>query len=131
MGQAPSKSFDPLRDLPDIKGKVVLVTGSSSGIGFDTLRYLVKLGAKVYMAARSEERAKSAIERLEKEGKEPGNCGVLWHELDLVDPRKAKASAEKFMEKEERLDILINNAAMFVEFTLPHLNFLNDSFQYK
>ncbi|THU77463.1 NAD(P)-binding protein [Dendrothele bispora CBS 962.96] len=121
MGPAPSKSFTPLRDLPDIKGKVVLVTGSSSGIGFAALQHLVRLGAKVYMTARSEERAKSAIERLEKEGKEPGNGEVLWHELDLVDPRKAKASAEKFMEKEERLDILINNAGLFVEPTLSSL----------
>ncbi|KAK7464886.1 hypothetical protein VKT23_006095 [Stygiomarasmius scandens] len=115
MGPVPSKSFDPLRDLPDMKGKVVLVTGSSSGIGFATLQHLVRLGAKVYMTARSEARAKSAIERLEKEGKEPGNGEVLWHELDLVDPRKAKASAEKFMEKEERLDILINNAGLIAD----------------
>ncbi|THU97979.1 hypothetical protein K435DRAFT_796070 [Dendrothele bispora CBS 962.96] len=52
---------------------------------------------------------------IKKEGKEPGNGEVLWHELDLVDPRKAKASAEKFMEKEERLDILINKAGLIAD----------------
>jgi len=67
------------------------------------------------MTARSEARAKSAIERLEKEGKEPGNGEVLWHELDLVDPRKAKASAENFMEKEERLDILSMSSSFFMD----------------
>ncbi|KAF5347539.1 hypothetical protein D9758_014503 [Tetrapyrgos nigripes] len=115
MGPTPSKDFNPIRDLPDMKGKVVVVTGSSSGIGFAILQHLCRLGAKVYMTARSETRATSAMERLEKEGKEPGNGEVLWHQLDLVDPRKAKESAEKFMEKEQKLDILINNAGLIAD----------------
>ncbi|KAF5336283.1 hypothetical protein D9758_014491 [Tetrapyrgos nigripes] len=102
MGPAPYKAFNPVRDLPGMKGKVIIVTGSSSGIGFAILQHLCRLGAKVYMTARSESRAKAAMERLEKEGKGPGNGEVLWHQLDLVDPRKAKESAEKFMKRSKR-----------------------------
>jgi len=141
MGAAPSKTFNPVQDLPSLKGKVVIVTGSrsgsllcmlcstlmglsSSGIGFASLQHLLRLGAKVravqddqhycvlkcydkvYMATPDEDRTKEALERVEKEGREPGFGEVVWHELDLKDPRTAKASAQKFMEKENRLDIL-------------------------
>lgn len=80
------------------------------------------MGAKVYMATRDEERAKEALARVEREGREPGLGQVIWHELDLKDPRDAKTSAERFMEKETRLDILINNAALITDLGNPQLN---------
>ena len=61
---------------------------------------------KVYMASPDQDRTKEALERIEREGREPGLGEVVWHELDLKDPRTAKASAQSFMEKESRLDIL-------------------------
>lgn len=65
------------------------------------------------MAARSEQRAKAAIEKLKGEVEGGGKGGeVIWLELDLSDPRKAKKSAEEFMNREGRLDVLVNNAAM-------------------
>lgn len=62
--------------------------------------------SKVYMAARDEGRLQEALARVEKEGRELGLGPVIWHELDLKDPRGAKSSAERFLEKETRLDIL-------------------------
>lgn len=73
---------------------------------------LARHGAKVYIAARSEERAKDAIERLRAEGLQPGNGELEWLELDLSDPRKAKASAEVFLTKEKQLDILGRSLAV-------------------
>lgn len=61
---------------------------------------------QVYMAVPDEDQTKEALQRIEGEGREPGLGEVIWHELDLKDPRTAKASAERFIEKEERLDIL-------------------------
>ena len=61
---------------------------------------------KVYMASPNKGRSEQAIERVERAGREPGLGEVVWHELDLKDPRTAKASAQAFMEKETRLDIL-------------------------
>ncbi|THU95456.1 NAD(P)-binding protein [Dendrothele bispora CBS 962.96] len=111
---APPATFNPVKDLPDMKGKIVIVTGSSSGIGFASLQHFSRMGAKVYMAVPDEERTKQALERVEREGREPGLGEVIWHELDLKDPRTVKLSAQRFLEREERLDILINNAALFV-----------------
>ncbi|KAF9454438.1 NAD(P)-binding protein [Macrolepiota fuliginosa MF-IS2] len=96
-------------DLGDLHGKVVVVTGGNSGIGFPTVQVLARKGAKVYMASRSEERSKEAIAQLENAGL--GDGSVHWLKLDLSDPRYAKSAAQELLEKETRLDILINNAA--------------------
>ena len=58
------------------------------------------------MAARNKTKAEEAIAKLKQEGLEPGNGEVIWLELDLIDPRKAKTAAQEFMSKEKRLDIL-------------------------
>ncbi|KAL6306000.1 NAD-P-binding protein [Sparassis latifolia] len=107
-----SRSFNPDIDLPDLKGKVIAVTGGSSGIGYATVQHLARHGAKVYMAARNEEKSKAAIARLQTEGLAPGNGEIVWLDLELSDPRNAKRAAEQLIAKEQRLDVLINNAAM-------------------
>ncbi len=76
----------------------------SSGIGYATIQHLARRGAKVYMAARNETKARDAIARLKEGGLGLGE--VLWLELDLSDPRKARKAAEEFMKTETRLDVL-------------------------
>ena len=76
----------------------------SAGIGFTAIKHLAKRGAKVYLGARSEEKAKAAIERLTAEGIGSGQVHHL--NLDLSDPKLAKAAAEDFLTKETRLDVL-------------------------
>ena len=58
------------------------------------------------MAARSEERATAALERLHAAGLGPGHGQVVWLYLDLSDPRVAKKAAETVLERENRLDVL-------------------------
>ncbi|KAK0193500.1 hypothetical protein F5146DRAFT_1030947 [Armillaria mellea] len=77
---------------------------------------------KVYMAVPDENMTREALERVEKEGREPGLGEVIWHELDLKDPRSAKESAEHFISRENRLDILINNAAQITDLGNPQMN---------
>ncbi|KAJ7661490.1 NAD-P-binding protein [Mycena polygramma] len=96
-------------DLVDLHGKVALVTGGNTGIGYATIQMLARKGAKVYMAARDEGRALAAIKQLEAENINDGS--VHWLKLDLSDPRAAQRAAHEFLEKEKRLDILVNNAA--------------------
>jgi len=96
-------------DLRDLHGKVVIITGGYSGIGYSTTQFLARKGAKVYLATRNEEGTKEAMEMLKNEGL--GDGTLHWLKLDLSDPRGVKSSAEEFMKKEDRLDILINNAA--------------------
>ncbi|EMD32268.1 hypothetical protein CERSUDRAFT_99659 [Gelatoporia subvermispora B] len=107
-----SKSFNPATDIPNLAGKVFLVTGGNAGIGYTTCQHLARHGAKVYLGARSEERGKAAVERLKSEGLGPENGEVIFHPLDLSDPRKAKESGELFIQVETRLDGLILNAAL-------------------
>ncbi|KAM5531420.1 hypothetical protein V8D89_012753 [Ganoderma adspersum] len=112
FSKKPEPTFDPSKDLLDLSGKVILVTGGNSGIGYNTAQQLARKGAKVYIAGRSEARVAAAIERLRAEGLEPGNGTLEWVELDLSDPRKAKEGAEKFLARETRLDVLVHNAAV-------------------
>ena len=70
------------------------------------VQQFARRGAKVYLAARSKDRALQAIARLRSEGLEPGNGEVLWLELDLALPTKVQKSAATFLREEKRLDIL-------------------------
>ncbi|CDO73677.1 hypothetical protein BN946_scf185015.g5 [Trametes cinnabarina] len=110
MGGLVSKqsSFDPSTDIPDLTGKVSIVTGGNAGLGYATVQHLARHGAKVYIAARSEERAKAAIERLHAERLHPGNGQLDWLVLNLSDPAQAKAAAEAFLQKESSMRIPYN-----------------------
>ncbi|KAF9812432.1 hypothetical protein IEO21_06235 [Rhodonia placenta] len=90
-------------EIPDLRGRVFIVTGGSSGIGYATVQHLVRRGGRVYMAARNEEKARTAIDHLEPE---PGVEEVCFLKLDLSDPREARKAALEFISKERRLDVL-------------------------
>ncbi|TFK52952.1 NAD-P-binding protein [Heliocybe sulcata] len=109
-----SRGFDPSTDVPDLTGRVAIVTGANSGIGFFTVLHLARRGAKVYLGARSAEKAKAALARLHQEGLGPLHGEVVWLDLNLSDPRDARKAAEWFLEQESRLDILINNAGKII-----------------
>ncbi|KAJ7642268.1 NAD(P)-binding protein [Roridomyces roridus] len=100
--------FDPERDMPDLSGKVILVTGGNVGIGYETVKYLLMKNAKVYLAARSPDKAVAAIKRLEEETKK----SAIFLELDLADLKSVRKAAEEFLEKEGKLDVLFNNAGV-------------------
>lgn len=98
-------------------GRVFIVTGGNSGIGLALVKFLYPTGAKIYLACRSEERAKAAIEEVIDEYKtgddaqaDPGE--LVYMNLDLNDLRTIKASAAFFTQRETRLDILWNNAGI-------------------
>ncbi|KLO07554.1 NAD-binding protein [Schizopora paradoxa] len=96
-------------DVPDLTGKVVLVTGGNTGIGKETARVILAHGAKVYIGCRSPERANAAIEELKKlAGKED----IHFLQLDLADLASIKHTAEEFMRMESKLDVLFNNAGV-------------------
>lgn len=95
--------------LLDLTGKVVIVTGGNTGIGYWTVLHLARKGAKVYLAARNEGKALETIKNMTEAG--IGSGQVVWLPFDLKDPRLAKKAAEGFLSREKRLDILINNAA--------------------
>ncbi|KAK7062430.1 hypothetical protein R3P38DRAFT_3251730 [Favolaschia claudopus] len=77
----PSTMASANPSLKDLTGKVVILTGGNSGIGYATTQLLARQGAKVYMATRSKSRAADAIARLKYVGL--GTGSVEWLELDL------------------------------------------------
>lgn len=86
------------------KGKVALVTGGGSGIGFAIAKQFLELGAEVIIASRKEEKLKAALEKLTKLGK----CRYIV--LDIREPEKIEQVAADIKAHEGKLDILINNA---------------------
>ena len=89
------------------------MTGSSSGIGEQLAQILYQKNAKVYVAARSEEKARKAIEGIKSRA--PNSKGdLIFLHLDLDDLTTIKASAEAFLNENERLDVLWNNAGVMV-----------------
>ncbi|THH20252.1 hypothetical protein EW146_g1098 [Bondarzewia mesenterica] len=109
-------SYNPKRDIPDLNGKVAVVTGANTGIGYHTAEQLAIHGAKVYLACRTESKALAAISRMEKDTPTlKGADRVIWLPLDLSSIHSAKKAAEEILAKETRLDILVNNAGRLAE----------------
>ncbi|KAG9016373.1 hypothetical protein FRB90_003082 [Tulasnella sp. 427] len=104
----PKSKFEPQRDIPDLSGKVIIVTGGNTGIGKETIKALLLKNAKVYMASRSRSKAMAAISDLKLQtGKE-----ALLLELDLANLDKTRQSAEEFMRREPALHILFNQGGV-------------------
>jgi len=97
-------------NIPDLSGKVFIVTGGNAGIGKETCKQLLLKNAKVYLAARSESKAQEALDELEKEtGKK-----AIFHKLDLGNLDATKRSAQEFLNKETKLNALIANAGVMI-----------------
>ncbi|RYP16393.1 hypothetical protein DL765_005173 [Monosporascus sp. GIB2] len=96
--------------LPDLNGKVYIVTGASSGIGKELAHTLYANNATVYVAARSEEKAARAIKAIKEVNHSLGRLELLH--LDLTDLRSVKRSAQEFMNRERKLHVLFNNAGV-------------------
>jgi len=110
-----AESFPPhpiftVDDIPDLSGQIIIVTGGNTGIGKETVKELLNHDAKVYLAARNQEKAFAAIKELsEVTGKE-----AIFLKLDLSDLKGIKAAAEEFLSKETQLHVLFNNAGVMV-----------------
>lgn len=109
-------------NIPDLNGKVIIVTGGNSGLGFESVKVFAEKGAEVIMACRSLEKggkAKTEILKNIPEGK------VEVAELDLADLKSVHRFAEKFQKTYSRLDVLLNNAGIM---TTPYFK-TNDGFE--
>ncbi|KAF9906120.1 hypothetical protein EC991_000916 [Linnemannia zychae] len=109
--------------IPNLAGKVAIVTGANTGLGYATTVALAAHGAHVFLACRSKERAEDAIERAKVEIKETYPAApapqLEFLELDLNDMNKSRQAAQNFLKKGLPLHILINNSGiMMVPFAL-------------
>ncbi|KAI5643927.1 short chain dehydrogenase domain-containing protein [Phthorimaea operculella] len=90
-----------------LEGKVVIVTGGSSGIGLEAAKNLAKRGARVIIASRNETNLKKARDEIEEAS---GNSDIAYRLLDLGSLKSVRNFASETMNFEKRLDVLVNNA---------------------
>jgi NAD(P)-dependent dehydrogenase (short-subunit alcohol dehydrogenase family) len=94
--------------LPDLTGKVVLVTGSTDGLGRDVARRLAAAGARVLVHGRSAERGDSLVTEIGKSGK----GSAKFYQADFASLAEVRKLADAVIRDNKRLDILINNAGI-------------------
>ena len=106
------------KQIPNLTGKVAIVTGANTGLGYATTVSLAGHGAHVFLACRSRERAMDAIERAKKEIKEKypnaAEPKLEFLELDLGSMKKSRESAKNFLSKNLPLHILVCNSGIML-----------------
>ena len=95
--------------MPDLKGKIFVVTGANSGIGFETTKTFAIYNAKVIMGCRDLEKAQVAKEKILEEYPKADLDIIL---LDLMDFDSITTFASEILKKYTRLDVLLNNAGI-------------------
>ncbi len=115
-----------------MRNKIVMVTGATNGIGYVTARELARMGAEVVLVSRSAERCQVAVDKIRAE---TGNQKVSYQAADLSSQAQIRSLAQAFLERHDRLDVLVNNAGAFIvqrqesvdgielTFALNHLNY--------
>ena len=98
--------------MSDMTGKVCLVTGASSGIGFETAKALAEMGATVITVSRG---SGSGEQKTETIRSQTNNRQVHFMPADLSSQAEVRRVAAEFQETFDRLDVLVNNAGMFAQ----------------
>jgi len=106
--QQPSTTYPKAPPLPDLTGKVVLVTGSTDGLGRDVARRIAAAGAHVLVTGRSAERGDSLVDEITRSGK----GSARFYRADLASLAEVRRLADAVVRDNKRLDILINNAGV-------------------
>jgi len=96
-------------DIPDQRGRVAVVTGANGGLGLSTARALAAAGADVVIAARNQERAAEAMNRI-RDGVPDARLTLV--ELDLGSLDSVQAAAGQVLATRETIDLLVNNAGV-------------------
>lgn len=89
-------------------GKVILVTGATSGLGVEITRALLATGADVFITARDLKKAQGVIDDILKSSEGGGKLEVI--EMDMNSLDSVKKAAQAFLARSSRLNILVNNA---------------------
>ncbi|MFK8044783.1 MAG: oxidoreductase [Crocinitomicaceae bacterium] len=105
-----SKTFN-LNAIPSQKGRVAIITGANTGLGFETALEFAKKEIKVIMACRSAEKAEAAIVKIKQS---VPTADLVFLPIDLMDLSSVRAFAKAFLNDHARLDLLINNAGIMI-----------------
>jgi len=96
-------------DIPDQTGRVAVITGANTGLGYETALALAEHGAHVVLAVRNLDKGKDAAARITADGP---RGEVALQELDLTSLESVRAAARELRSNYDRIDLLINNAGV-------------------
>jgi len=99
-----------IRTEANITGRVVVITGASSGLGEATARYLAERGAAVVLGARRAERLQALVDEITRAG---GKASAVV--TDVTDPLQVQALVDAAVDTHGRVDVILNNAGV-----MPH-----------
>ena len=97
------------KQIPSQQGRLAIVTGANSGIGFHTARYLARAGATVILACRNAEKGEAARAKIFAEN---SAAKVEVRSLDVADLDSVRRFAAEFLNEGKPLDLLVNNAGV-------------------
>ena len=109
-------------DIPSQIGRVAVVTGGNSGIGWNTALELARAGAEVILAARDERKGQDAVLRIQRQLPQ---SKVRYELLDLASLQSIRAFAER-LNREPKIDLLVNNAGVM---SIPKRQTTEDGFE--
>ena len=98
-------------DIPDQRGKLVVITGATGGLGYETALALAGKGADVVLTGRSDAKGLEALARIRREY--PA-ASISYETLDLASLASVAAFAERFAADHPRIDILVNNGGVMM-----------------
>ena len=96
-------------DIPDQSGRVAVITGANTGLGYETALALAAHGAHVVLAVRSLDKGKDAISRIVAQSPQ---ADVALQELDLTSLESVRSAARQLRADHDRIDLLVNNAGV-------------------
>jgi len=106
--------------------KVVIVTGATSGLGYESARILCESGNDVILACRDEEKAKRALAKIKQQN--PNALATYLH-LDLADLKSVRQFVDEFHALDKKLNIIINNAGVALNFRDTKRQYSEDNFE--
>ena len=98
-------------NIPDLTGRVAVVTGANSGIGYEVARALARKDAIVILACRDKDKGEAALKQIDRDY---ARAKAEHLQLDLSDLASVRRFADEFTSNYSRLDILVNNAGIMV-----------------
>ena len=102
-------AFFTTDDIPDLTGKLAIVTGANSGTGFETALELARKGTEVVIASRNPAKGQDAVRRI---GRAVPTAQVRFEALDLASQASVTAFADRMLAIGRPIDILVNNAGV-------------------